>query len=68
MQITMLIISTIAILIGILFIFFPNRLVKLAKEANTVIFNDFYFIKHSVPTGTTLIIVGICLLAIYVTF
>ena len=68
MQIAMVIISSIAILIGILFIFFPNQLVKLAKEANTVIFNDFYFIKHSVPTGTTLLIIGVCLLAIYVTY
>lgn len=68
MQIAMLIISTISIIIGILLIFFPNRLVKLAKEANTVIINDFYFFKHSVPTGTTLIIIGICLLGIYVTF
>ncbi len=68
MQIATLIISTIAIVIGILFIFFPNRLVTLAKEANTVIFNDFFFIKHSIPTGTTLIIIGIYLLVIYAAF
>ncbi|NQU27851.1 MAG: hypothetical protein HQ528_06155 [Candidatus Marinimicrobia bacterium] len=65
MRIVIIIISAIALLAGALFIFFPGILLKLGKNANTVLFSDNYFLKNSVSTGTVLIVAGIYLLLTY---
>ncbi len=66
MQLTILGISLIAFSIGILFIFFPGKLYKIGKDANKIIFNDTIFVRHSVFTGSSLLLIGAYLVFVYI--
>jgi len=61
-KIILLMISSLCGITGVLFLFSPRILLKLTEKANTVLFQDSFFIRENKITGAVLVCVGLLLL------